>query len=81
MQEAICIAHAAERRGRRVPEQLEVVAFSERHVRGNTGLPISTLAIPFPDVGRRAVEMLQKIIDEGDPDVPSTAVPYGNISI
>jgi len=79
MQEATCIAHAAERRGRHVPEQLEVVAFSERHVRGNTGLPIPTLQIPFPDVGRRAVEMLQRMMDVGDHDLPSVAVPYGNI--
>lgn len=77
--EAISLTHAAERLGRRVPEDLEVIAFSERDVRGNTGLPIPTVAIPFQEVGRHAVELLKQMLEHGDRNLPSIAVPYKNV--
>ena len=81
MEEAVCIAYAAERRGIRVPQQLEVVSFSERDVRGNTGLAIPTVLIPFQEVGRCAVEMLEVMIEDGNREVPSVAVPYKNMVV
>jgi DNA-binding LacI/PurR family transcriptional regulator len=81
MEEAVCMAYAAERHGMRVPQQVEVMAFSERDVRGNTGLSIPTVSIPFMEVGREAVEMLRVMIEEGNREVPSVAVPYGHVTV
>jgi DNA-binding LacI/PurR family transcriptional regulator len=80
-EEAICMAFAAQRAGRRVPEDLEIVGFNEREIRSSSGLKIPTVVVPFQEVGRRAVEMVEKIIDTGRLDVESIPVPYKSILI
>ncbi len=80
-EEAVCISFAAERAGRRIPDQLEVISFSERDLRDATGLNIPTVAIPFQEVGRQAVQMLEVMIEDGAHEVPSIAVPYKSIHL
>lgn len=80
-EEAICMAFAAQHAGRRVPEDLEIVGFNEREIRSSSGLKIPTVVVPFQEVGRRAVEMVEKIIDTGRLDVESISVPYKSILI
>jgi LacI family transcriptional regulator len=75
-EEAICMMFAAQRAGLRMPEDLEIIGFNEREIRGSSGLSIPTVIVPFQEVGRRAVEMVEKIIDTGRLDVESIAVPY-----
>jgi len=74
--EAIALIVAAERLGRRVPEDLEVVAFHERPVVDTTGLRVPTMVVPFHAVGRAAVSMLVELTERGDQDIPSVVVPY-----
>ena len=74
--EAIALIVAAERLGRRVPEDLEVVSFGERSVRTTSGLPVPTLVVPFHAVGQAAVAMLVTLTEGGDQFVPSVVVPY-----
>ena len=53
-----------------------IIGFNEREIRGSSGLSIPTVIVPFQEVGRRAVEMVEKIIDTGRLDIESIAVPY-----
>jgi DNA-binding LacI/PurR family transcriptional regulator len=80
-EEAICMRIAAQRLGRRVPEDLDIIGFSEREIHGRSGLNIAKLIVPFQEVGRRGVEMVEKIIDTGRLDVESISVPYKSILI
>lgn len=80
-EEAICMMVAAERIGRRVPDTLEIVGFHEREIRSNSGLSIPTAIIPFRDLGAHAVEMVRQMIDSGDREIPSVAVPFKSVLI
>jgi DNA-binding LacI/PurR family transcriptional regulator len=78
--EAIPLIAAAERLGRRVPEDLEVVAFHEREVVDTSGLQVPTLIVPFYAVGLAAVTMLVELTERGDRDMPSVVVPYAGVT-
>jgi LacI family transcriptional regulator len=80
-EEAICMLVVAERMGRRVPDDLEIIGFSEREIRAQSGLSIPTLMIPFLKAGQRAVGMLEQMIKTGRRDVPSIAVPFDAVSV
>lgn len=81
MEEAVCMRVAAEGLGRVVGKDVMILAYAEREIRTTTGLDIPTLIVPFNEVGRRAVEMLETIIDTHRQDVPSVAVPFQSILI
>jgi LacI family transcriptional regulator len=80
-EEAVCLTLAAERLGRRVPDDLEIIGFNEREIRSSSGLSIPTIIVPFHEVGRRAVLMLQAILDTHDREQPSVAVPFSSILV
>ena len=80
-EEAICLNVAAERMGRKVPDTLEIVGFHEREIRANSGLSIPTAIIPFRDLGTHAVEMVRLMIDSGDRNIPSVAVPFKSVLV
>jgi LacI family transcriptional regulator len=75
-EEAACLTMAAERRGIRIPEKLQILGFCERDIHGNTGLPIQTVPIPFHAVGTAAIHLLRSMIETGDYRLPSVSVPY-----
>jgi LacI family transcriptional regulator len=81
MEEAVSLLVAAERMGRRIPDDLEIVGFSERHIRAQLGLSIPTVMIPFQTAGQRAVDMLEQMIKTGRRDIPSVAVPFDAVSV
>jgi LacI family transcriptional regulator len=80
-EEAVCLMFAAQRAGLCVPEDLDIVGFNEREIGSSSGLRIPTAIVPFQEVGRRAVEMVEKIIDNGRFDIESIVVPYKSILI
>jgi DNA-binding LacI/PurR family transcriptional regulator len=80
-EEAVCLMVAAERIGRRVPDTLEIVGVHEREIRASSGLSIPTAIIPFYDLGSHAVEMVRQMIDSGNRNIPSVAVPYKSVLI
>ncbi|MBC7782582.1 MAG: LacI family DNA-binding transcriptional regulator [Burkholderiales bacterium] len=67
---------AAERIGRRVPDVLEIIGFSERNIHDTFGMNAKSLIIPFHETGRQAVNMLQRILETGNRDASSIAIPY-----
>lgn len=73
--EAQVLLMAAERLGRRVPEDLHIGTFHDSPL-GNTGLPIATAVIPWRDVAREAVEMLMQKIEQPSEPLPSKEIPY-----
>ena len=75
-EEAVCLTATAKSLGIRVPNQLKVMGFNERVIRGNTGLPIETIEIPFYEVGQQCVKMLHSMIESQDSELPSVAIPY-----
>jgi DNA-binding LacI/PurR family transcriptional regulator len=77
-EEAACLTMAAERRGIRIPDKLQILGFCERDIHGNTGLPIETVPIPFHDVGKAAITLLRAMIESGDYHLPSVSVPYSS---
>jgi len=81
LEEAICLQLAVERRGKRVPDSLEIAGFHEREIRSSSGLSIPTAIIPFYDTGGHAVKMVREMIDTNNRDVPSVAVPFKSILI
>lgn len=56
-------------------DTLRVVVFAERAAASYTGTPVTTLLIPFGEVGRQAVLMARRMID-GETEPPSIAVAY-----
>jgi LacI family transcriptional regulator len=77
--EAVTLHAAAARCGRRVPEDLKIVAFHEREVRSHTGLEIPTMLIPFYEIGYSAATMLMRISDGKVKNPASVAVEYGPV--
>jgi DNA-binding LacI/PurR family transcriptional regulator len=56
---------ALPRLGRRVPEDVSVVAICPDQVAGNTSPPLSSVLIPAGEVGRQAVYLLMRKLDGG----------------
>ncbi|MFG0249029.1 MAG: LacI family DNA-binding transcriptional regulator [Phycisphaeraceae bacterium JB051] len=75
-QEAVSVYTAAMKLGLRVPEDLSIICFAASPCRIATGLPISTLVVPFEQVGRAAMTMLLDWIDTGKGDNAPVALPF-----
>lgn len=75
-QEAVCVYAAAMKLGLRIPEDLSIVSFGTSPCRIATGLPISTLVVPFEMVGRAAMIMLLDWIEHGTDDNAPVALPF-----
>jgi LacI family transcriptional regulator len=67
---------AAAALGIRVPEELSIIAFSCDRIRNQTGLPVTTMIVPFKEVGRQAVQMLSSAIEHGDEEQAARPIPY-----
>ncbi len=78
-EESINLMVAAERLGRKVPRDLQIVGFSEQHMQATYGVDIMTALIPFHEVGKQSVKMLNQCLETGNYDVNSIAVPYSTI--
>ncbi len=74
---AATLFYVAAQRGLRVPQDLSVVCFGDREFHTYAGFPCTTLNIPFEELGRGAVAMLHRQMQQphASPE-PSTAVPY-----
>ena len=75
-QEAVSVYAAAMKLGLRIPEDLSIVSFGSSPCRIATGLPISTLVVPFEQVGRAAMAMLLDWIDTGEEENEPVALPF-----
>lgn len=73
--EALTLHAAAVRRGRKVPGDLEIIAFGEANHHWATGLPLQTMIVPFAAVAQKATEMIKAML-EGEAEPPSVAVPF-----
>jgi len=75
------IVAAASARGWSVPRDLSVATFRfEANVYGAGG-NVSTMRIPFYEVGRQAVEMLLQRIKDPSRQLPSIRVPFSDVSM
>lgn len=74
--EAVAVWVAAAALGIKVPEELSIITFNMDLMRNQTGLPITTLVVPFAEVGHQAVEMLQEAIEGGHDEQAARPIPY-----
>ncbi len=74
--EAVAMWTAAAALGIRVPEELSIIAFSNDRIRNQTGLPVTTMIVPFKEVGRQAVYMLNRAIEQGIEEQPARPIQY-----
>ena len=65
--QAIGLLHVARGRGRRVPENLSVVAYDELPVAEYLAPPLTTVAMPLSELGAAAVEILVGMLDGRPP--------------
>jgi len=72
---AMGVLTAAYQLGLRVPEDLSVVTFSDAPST-DLGIQISTMLLPELEMGRCAVEMLEKKIDAPTGHLPSEVLPF-----
>lgn len=79
LSEAVTLRAAAAEAGRRVPEDVKLVAFHEREVRSHAGIELPTMLIPFYEVGYSAAQMLLRISEGKTKNPASIAVKYGPI--
>ena len=70
---ALDLWQLAERQGLRVPEDLSVIGMDDNPLAQERGL--TTLAVPFEQVGRAAVDTLMTLTQGGDADQARTAIP------
>ena len=56
------------RRGLRVPEDMSIIGFDDSHVCRHSPAPLSTMRIPYFEMGYYAARMLEERIE--DPDLP-----------
>ncbi len=78
--EAMSLLAAAERMGRRVPDDLHLVVFHFKVAHADMAIPIDTMIVPFKQVGLRAVQLLERITDGGSGRRPDAVeVPYDTI--
>jgi DNA-binding LacI/PurR family transcriptional regulator len=73
---------AAKKLGRRVPEDIAVVGFDDFEFARHVDPPLTTVALPGYDMGRRAAELLLGFLQDGafaQPEVvfPTTLIPRG----
>jgi DNA-binding transcriptional regulator YhcF (GntR family) len=62
---------AAQEAGLRVPEDISVAGFDDKPGSEDFNPPLTTVKIPYYDMGRRAVEMLMERINNSGGDIPS----------
>ena len=75
--EASALLLAAAGLGRRVPEDLHVLTYNFKLYHAEYGVALDTLVVPFAEVGRRAVGLLNEIITgDADRQAAGVAVPY-----
>jgi DNA-binding LacI/PurR family transcriptional regulator len=63
---ALGALRAAREAGRRVPTDLSLVGFDDIALAGYTDPPLTTIAQPKTEMGRRAVEMLLALLDKAN---------------
>jgi LacI family transcriptional regulator len=81
LEDAVALVAAAAFSGRRIPEDLDVLVFGERHTSSHVGCRLHTLIVPFSEIGRQAVAMAEATLSGGDQDPPSLIVPYAEDAI
>jgi DNA-binding LacI/PurR family transcriptional regulator len=65
---AIGLVHAARQAGVDVPRELAVVGFDDIPLASYVSPPLTTIAQPKTQMGRRAIEMVLALMGSGDPD-------------
>ena len=60
------------------PEDVSLVAFAEDSMQTSDRL-VSTARSPVDEMGRKAVDMLWRLMDAGMGSLPSVCLPYGEI--
>jgi LacI family transcriptional regulator len=60
----------------KVPEDLSIVSFSDGAIATDSGVPITTLRLPWTEVGRAAVGMLEEKIEMPRRPLSTRAVPF-----
>ena len=81
LEEAVCMQMAAECLGLKPGKDFAIIGYAEREIRSTTALSIPTLIVPFHELGCRAVEMLELMIETHRQDVDSVQVPFRSILI
>lgn len=76
--EAVLVCRAAELAGLRVPDDVCVASFADEleHWRFLAPLGAVSMLVPSMELGRTAVRLLCELLEHGDRDLPSCAVPY-----
>ncbi len=74
--EAVAVWMAAIGLGLRLPEDLSMIAFNSDLIRNQTGLPVTTMRVPFAQVGKVAVQLLHEAIESEGDDQPAQVVSY-----
>lgn len=70
-QMALGLIHALREAGKRVPEDVSVVGFDDLPEAPYFAPPLTTIRQEFPELGRRAMELVQRVLDgESDAAVP-----------
>ena len=70
-QMALGLIHALREAGKRVPEHVSVVGFDDLPEAPYFAPPLTTIRQEFPELGRRAMELVQRVLDgENDAAVP-----------
>ena len=65
---AIHVVHELIRRRIRVPEELSVMGFDDAYVCRVAFVPLTTMRIPFKEMGMRAASLLEELIERPDRD-------------
>jgi LacI family transcriptional regulator len=79
MEEAIPLWVACSERGIKLPADLDILAFHETPIESETAIPVRTVIVPFKQVGIEAANMMNQMIETGQRELPSIAVPYAEI--
>ncbi|HAI13491.1 MAG TPA: hypothetical protein DCM28_17420 [Phycisphaerales bacterium] len=77
--DATCAYAAAMQLGLRVPEDLSIVAFSDKPILDVCALPIDTLVIPFRTLGEKVATMTHQLTQDPSHQVASETIAYGKI--
>lgn len=71
---AIKVVHELLRRGVRVPEDLSVMGFDDAFVCQVAFVPLTTMKIPFQEMGMRAAAILEALIEKPEKDESSVVL-------
>ena len=71
---AINVVHGLLRRGVRVPEDLSVMGFDDAFVCQVAFVPLTTMKIPFQEMGMRAAAILEALIEKPEKDESSVVL-------